>query len=71
MFAPVFRYFEVFGALGVGGFFDTLPKVRAWRDALVRRESVRQAASEDYAQLLTQFLLERGSEVSRRVRVPA
>lgn len=68
VFAPVFRYFEVFGALGVGGFFDGLPKVRAWREALAQRESVGAAASEDYAQLLTQFLLGRGSEVSRRVR---
>jgi glutathione S-transferase len=65
VFAPVFRYFEVFGALGVNGFFDGLPKVAAWRDALAQRESVRAAASEDYAQLLTQFLVARGTEVSR------
>jgi glutathione S-transferase len=70
VFAPVFRYFEVFGALGVDGFFDHLPKVRAWRDALARRESVRLAASEDYAQLLAQFLAGRGSEVSRRIAAP-
>ncbi|MEJ6021143.1 glutathione S-transferase family protein [Ramlibacter sp. PS4R-6] len=67
VFAPVFRYFEVFGALGVDGFFDGLPKVRAWRDALAQRESVQLAASDDYAQLLTQFLIGRGSEVSRRI----
>jgi glutathione S-transferase len=71
VFAPVFRYFEVFGALGVGGFFDGLPRVQAWRDALAQRPSVRAAASEDYAQLLTQFVVERGSELSRRVKVPA
>lgn len=68
VFAPVFRYFEVFSALGLNGFFDRLPKVRAWRDALAQRESVRLAAREDYAQLLTQFLLERGTEVSRLVQ---
>lgn len=70
VFAPVFRYFEVFDALGVDRFFDHLPKVRAWRDALAQRESVRVAASEDYAQLLTQFLIGRGSEVSRRIAAP-
>lgn len=67
VFAPVFRYFEVFGALGIGGFFDAMPRVLAWRDALARRESVRAAVSEDYAQLLTQFLRDRGAEISRRI----
>jgi glutathione S-transferase len=67
VFAPVFRYFEVFGALGVAGFFDATPKVRAWRDALAQRESVRAAVTGNYAQLLMQFLRERGSEISRRI----
>lgn len=71
VFAPVFRYFEVFGMLGIDGFFDATPKVRAWRDALARRESVRAAASENYAQLLTQFLRERKSEITRRVETAA
>ena len=66
-FAPVFRYFEVFGALGIDGFFDGLPKVRAWRDALAQRESVRVAVTQNYAQLLTEFLRARGSEVSRQI----
>jgi len=71
VFAPVFRYFEVFGALGISGFFDAMPKVHAWRDALARRESVRAAVSEDYAQLLTQFLRDRGTEISRRIEARA
>jgi glutathione S-transferase len=70
-FAPVFRYFEVFGALGVGGFFDGLPRVQAWRDALAHRPSVRAAVTVDYAELLTQFFVMRGSELSRRIEVPA
>jgi len=70
VFAPVFRYFEVFGALGVGGFFDGLPRVQAWREALAHRPSVRASATEDYAKLLTQFVIERGSELSRRIEVP-
>lgn len=71
VFAPVFRYFEVFGALGIAGFFDAAPKVRAWRDALARRESVRSAAAGDYGRLLTRFLRERGSEISRRIEALA
>jgi glutathione S-transferase len=69
--APVFRYFEVFGALGVDGFFDGLPKVQAWRDALAARPSVKAAAHEHYAKLLSAFLVARGSELSRRIAVPA
>jgi glutathione S-transferase len=70
-YAPVFRYFEVFGALGLRGFFDGLPKLRDWRDALAARASVRAAVSEDYAQLLTQFLRMRGSALSRRIEAMA
>jgi glutathione S-transferase len=67
VFAPVFRYFEVFGALGMVGFFDATPAVRAWRDALAQRDSVRAAAAENYGQLLAAFLRARGSELSRRI----
>jgi glutathione S-transferase len=64
-FAPVFRYFDVFGTLGVDGFFDRLAKVGRWREALAQRESVRVAAGDDYAELLTRFLRGRGTEISR------
>lgn len=67
VFGPVFRYFDVFEALGQSGFFDATPKVLAWRAALARRPSVRQAVRGDYAAALTQFLRRRGSELSRRM----
>jgi glutathione S-transferase len=67
VFGPVFRYFDVFERLGEAGFFESTPKVRAWRRALAQRPSVRQAASPEYPQLLQRFLLERGSELSRRI----
>lgn len=67
VFGPVFRYFDVFEALGETGFFDAVPKVRAWRAALAQRPSVRQAVSAGYAAALTQFLHRRGSELSRRM----
>jgi glutathione S-transferase len=71
VFAPVFRYFDVFEALGELDLFDGLPRVRAWRAALAQRPSVRAAAPADYAARLQQFLLARGSELSRRIAVPA
>ena len=36
VFAPVFRYFEVFDTLIDSRIFATLPKVDAWRKALAR-----------------------------------
>jgi glutathione S-transferase len=67
VFAPVFRYFDTFEALGESGFFDHTPRVRAWRVALAERESVRQAVVPDYAGRLRAFLASRGSELSRRM----
>jgi len=67
VFGPVFRYFDVFEQLGEPGFFQATSKVRAWREALARRPSVQQAAAPEYPQWLRRFLLERGSELSRRI----
>jgi glutathione S-transferase len=65
-FAPVFRYFDVIEP-AVGSFFDATPRLRAWRSALAARASVREAAPAAYPQLLREFLLARGSELSRRL----
>jgi glutathione S-transferase len=66
VFAPVFRYFEVFEAIGEPDFFEGLPRVRAWRAALAARPSVREAVTPDYAERLVAFLESRGSELSTR-----
>lgn len=66
-FAPVFRYFEVFDTIDDFGVFTNTPKVRAWREALQQRPSVRSAVRADYTQLLYDFLLRRNSELSRRM----
>ena len=63
-FAPVFRYFETFEAIGCSDFFSDLPHTRAWRAALAERPSVRDAVSADYPQLLLAFLRARGSVIS-------
>ncbi|MGJ4889780.1 glutathione S-transferase family protein [Bradyrhizobium sp. HKCCYLRH3099] len=57
VFAPVFRYFDVFDAYGDLGIFASTPKVRAWREQLAQRPSVKTAVGEDYPQLLRAFLM--------------
>lgn len=66
-FAPVFRYFDTFEAVGEPSFFDATPRVRAWRAALASRPSVRAAALADYPERLRAFLASRASELSRRM----
>lgn len=55
-FAPAFRYFEVFDRIGDFGVFADLPKVQAWRQALMSRPSVAGAVRPDYADRLMGFL---------------
>ena len=56
VFAPIFRYFEVFDAIRDTGVFAGLAKVQAWRAALAERPSVREAVA-DYAERLRAFLV--------------
>ncbi len=71
VFAPVFRYLDVFERIGDFGLLAGLVKVQAWRAALALRPSVRAAASPCYPELLTAFLARRGSALSGRIRVRA
>jgi glutathione S-transferase len=57
VFAPVFRYFDLFDELAELGIFKDVPKVRAWRAELAQRPSVRNAVGADYPQLLRAFLV--------------
>lgn len=66
-FAPVFRYFDVFETIDDFGVFTQTPRVDAWRAALQQRQSVRSAVRADYPQLLRGFLIQRKSELSRRM----
>ena len=56
VFAPIFRYFDVFDELAELGIFTDVPRVRAWRVELAKRPSVRAAVGADYPQLLRSFL---------------
>ena len=67
VFGPVFRYFDVFDAIGNFGFWNGLPKVQRWRLALSGRPSVINAVRPDYPERLDKFLLARRSALSRRM----
>lgn len=56
VFAPIFRYFDVFDAIADTGIFNGLGRVQAWRRALVDRQSVVDAVTEDYPARLRMFL---------------
>jgi glutathione S-transferase len=61
VFAPIFRYFDLFDALADLRIWQDLPKVRAWRAHLAARPSVIAAAAPDYAELLRLFLARHNS----------
>jgi len=57
VFAPVFRYFDLFDTLTHLRVFAETPQVRAWRAALRQRPSVMAAVGADYPDLLRAFLV--------------
>lgn len=61
VFAPIFRYFDVFDRVVDLGVFTGLPKLQVWRWALAVRPSVRGAVVADYEARLTTFLRRRES----------
>jgi glutathione S-transferase len=56
VYAPIFRYFDVFDALADTRIFTDLTRVKAWRQALYHRASVHGAVDADYADRLRDFL---------------
>ncbi|WP_167392183.1 glutathione S-transferase family protein [Mesorhizobium sophorae] len=61
---PVFRYLDVFDRIGDFGILDGKPFVRAWRQALSERPSIRHAVAPDYPQRLYAFLQAKKSQLS-------
>jgi glutathione S-transferase len=57
VFAPIFRYFDVFDRLTDLGVFADRPKLRIWRARLAERPSVQRAVGLDYPDLLHAFLV--------------
>ena len=56
VFAPIFRYFDVFDEFTDLTVFKDTPKLRKWRAELARRPSVKAAVGADYPHLLRAFL---------------
>lgn len=67
VFAPAFRYFDVFDRFVDLGIFADLPKVQAWRRALAARPSVRGAVVADYETRLEAFLRRQKSWLAGRM----
>jgi glutathione S-transferase len=56
VFAPLFRYFDILNPTVSQPIFKNLPRVKAWRATLARRQSVVTAVAGDYAELFRQHL---------------
>ena len=65
VFAPAFRYFDVFDEIGDFGILANKPKIARWRKILRERPSVRNAVSADYHDLLLAFMKKHGSYLSQ------
>jgi len=66
VFAPVFRYFDVFDGMVDLGVFAATPKVRAWRRAIAIRPSVANAVVADYPRRLSAFLERQAGIITRQ-----
>jgi glutathione S-transferase len=65
VFAPAFRYFDVFDEIGDFRILDNKPKIARWRKSLRERPSVRDAVSAEYPALLRTFMKKHDSYLSR------
>lgn len=69
VFAPVFRYFDVFEQIIDLDFFARVPAVRSWRRNLAQRRSVSKAVVADYEQQLKLFLIGKNAYLGRQVLI--
>ncbi|TAJ83990.1 glutathione S-transferase family protein [Reyranella sp.] len=67
VFAPAFRYFDVFDRFIDLGVFNGLAKVQVWRRALAARPSVKNAVVTDYEARLEAFLRSQSSWLASRM----
>jgi glutathione S-transferase len=65
VFAPIFRYFDLFDQLVDLSILADTPKVRGWRKQLAQRPSVRSAVGADYQELLYAFLVRHEAHMLR------
>ncbi|WP_420429416.1 glutathione S-transferase family protein [Kordiimonas sp.] len=68
VYAPVFRYFDVFEEQADLFMLNGLLSIDAWRMALSKRTSVKNAVTPEYSVQLTQFLRKRRSHISAMIK---
>ncbi len=64
-FGPVFRYFDVFERFASFRLFEDLPKLRAWRQELAARPSVKAAVAGSYHDALRAFVVGQKGHLGR------
>lgn len=64
VYAPIFRYFDVFERFLELEVFIGLEKIQAWRAKLRDRDSVQRGVQYDYPERLVDFIVKRGSYMS-------
>ncbi len=69
VYAPIFRYFDVFDVIEDFGVLKDLRRIDAWRVNLSQRPSVLDAVQPGYEVRLRRFLQERGSAISDMILV--
>ena len=68
VYGPIFRYFDVFEHVAdLSVITDNMPNIQRWSEALSKRPSVKQAVADNYTELLTCFLVQRRSELSKHI----
>lgn len=68
VYAPVFRYFDVFEEHADLFMLNGLLSIDAWRISLSERTSVKNAVTPEYSRQLTQFLRKRQSHISDMIK---
>lgn len=64
VWGTIFRYIDVFEEIGKFGFLKAAPKAGVWRDHIMSRSSVQNAAPSNYRQRLKRFIADRGAHLS-------
>ena len=64
VYGPILRYFDVIDRIGDFDILTGKPKLAAWRDALARRPSVREAVTPDYPERLLAFFEKKRSALT-------
>lgn len=70
VFAPVFRYFDLFDTIADLRVLGWCPKVNEWRRRLAHRPSVTTAVGADYVDLLSAFVRRHDAHLLRYAEMP-